>query len=179
MQSTPEPGVWKVAYFRFVHFSSYVKRHVPRWTRRSPNRTSRRFPRKIWQRGGKHGPSYFVVFRLLDRWDRWDRWISSSSLTWNAICQEFPGFIFVVSWHVHLSVCMNDFIYTCLGLGPVAFGATKLILKGKVTSQVTAESWVKYSIYQMMPQVVGGCIWAALAHERSQNATVCRSLGHS
>ena len=89
------------------------------------------------------------------------------------------GSFFVVSWHVHLSVCMNDFIYTCLGLGPVAFGATKLILKGKVTSQVTAESWVKYSIYQMMPQVVGGCIWAALAHERSQNATVCRSLGHS
>ena len=175
MQRTPQPGAWTVAYFRFVHFSSCVKRHVPRWTRRSPNRTSQRFRRKIWQRGGKHGPSYFVVFRLLDRWDLW---ISSSSLTCfmqfakGGDVRNSPLSFFVVSWHVHLCVCMNDFI---LAKSPVAFGATKLILKGKVTSQVTADIWENYSIYQMMPQVVGGCIWAAVGHERSQNAAVCRS----
>ena len=120
MRRTPQPGWWKVAYFRFVHFSSCVKRHVPRWTRRSPNRTSQRFPRKIWQRGGKHGPSYFVAFRLLDRWDRW---ISSSSLTCFMQYTGIPAFIFCCFLTCAL-MCMYERLHTCLG--PVAFGATNV-----------------------------------------------------
>ena len=85
---------------------------------------------------------------------------------WSNECGDF---------HCHL----RHFTFNIM-IQPIArTSAMKLILKGKVTSQVTADIWENYSIYQMMPQVVGGCIWAAVGHERSQNATVCRSLGHS
>lgn len=177
MQRTPQPGAWTVAYFRFVHFSSGVKRHVPRWTRRSPNRTSQRFPRKIWQRGGKRGPSYFVAFRLLDRYGYYGIGGDFIKFPQRGRCQEFTRFHFLL--FPDMCTCVYAWTTSYLPKALWLLEQRNWSKRGRFPAKLRQKVGWNIAFTRLMPQVVGGCIWAAVGHERSQNLTVCRSLGHS